>query len=286
MGVMKKGYRFFTALLGCSVLLAVGCKKTEKTVVDEDPAPMPPKEYQLVWSDEFEGTKLDMTKWSYNTGTGFGNQEKQYCTDKEKNVKIEGGNLIITAFKESYLGCNYTSGRISSKGKGFVKYGKVEARISLPSGKGTWPAFWMLPEIGGWPKFGEIDIMEHVGSDPTMISHALHTQNKNGSKGNNWHSRVYPGGVEGEFNVYTMEWLENFDDGDDCIIFSVNGKETGRAYQSLDNVDDWPFNREFYVILNLAIGGSWGGFIDDSIFDNPSRPVEMKVDYVRLYQKK
>lgn len=278
---MQKTYQFFLALL--TVAVVSGCKKSAKPTDDDDSKPSIPKEYKLVWSDEFDGSKLDLTKWNYDTGTGFGNQEKQFCTDREKNIKVEDGNLVITAFKENYNGASYTSGRITTKKKGFITYGKVEARISLPSGKGTWPAFWMLPEVGSWPKYGEIDIMEHVGFEPTMISHAVHTQNRNGMRGNNWHNRQYPGNVEGEFNVYTLEWLEKFDDGDDCMIFSINGKESSRIYQSSQDVDNWPFNRDFHVILNLAIGGTWGGAIDDAIFNNP---VQMKVDYVRMYQKK
>jgi beta-glucanase (GH16 family) len=286
---MWKRNKVFSVIMVCLVL--AGCKKSgDPLPEEEEPKDTTPKEYQLVWSDEFDGTALDMTKWSYTTGTGFGNQEKQYCTERVQNVRVEGGNLVIAALKETYTPpgpaateYNYTSGRINSKGKGFVKYGKVEARISLPSGRGTWPAFWMLPETGSWPLYGEIDIMEHVGSEPTMISHALHTNNRNGSRGNNWHNRQYPGNVEGEFHVYTMEWLEDFDKGDDCMIFYINGKESARVYQNSEDIKDWPFNRDFYVILNLAIGGTWGGTIDDAIFNNP---VEMKVDYIRMYQKK
>ncbi len=285
---MRNRNKILWTLLGYLVLSGCG-KAGDPDPGDKDPEDTTPKEYQLVWSDEFEGTALDLSKWNYTTGTGFGNQEKQYCTDRVENVRVEDGNLVIAALKESYAPpgststYQYTSARINSKGKGFVKYGKIEARISLPSGKGTWPAFWMLPETGSWPLYGEIDIMEHVGSDPTMISHALHTYHRNGSKGNNWHNRQYPGEVEGEFNVYTMEWIEDLDKGDDCIIFSINGKESARAYQNSEDIKDWPFTRDFHVILNLAIGGTWGGTIDDTIFDNP---VEMKVDWVRMYQKK
>ncbi|TZF86005.1 glycoside hydrolase family 16 protein (plasmid) [Pedobacter sp. BS3] len=266
-------------------LLFFGCGKSENSKPKDTDKE---KKYELIWSDEFDGTKLDTDKWNYETGTGFGNQEKQYCTDREKNVKVEDGNLVITAYKEDYNNCSYTSARINSKKKGFLKYGKIEARISLPSGKGTWPAFWMLPEVGYWPTYGEIDIMEHVGSDPTMISHAVHTAQKNGSNGQNWQNKQYPGVVEGEFHTYAIEWLNDYDDGDDCIIFYIDDKESTRLYQP-HNINDlavWPFTADFYVILNLSIGGTWGGQIDDSIFNNPAKPVQMKVDYVRLYQKK
>lgn len=278
-------FKFLPALI-IGVLVFAGCSKSKdvKTAEEDDPTP---KKYELVWSDEFDGSALDLDKWNYAYGSGFGNQEKQFCTDRDKNLKVEGGNLIITALKEKYNNGNtdydYTSARITSKGKGFIKYGKVEARINLPSGRGTWPAFWMLPEVGSWPKYGEIDIMEHVGSDPTMISHAIHTNDRNGSKGNNWHNKQYLDNVEGEFHTYGLEWVENADDGDDCLIFTIDGKESKRIYQSVDDIDAWPFIREFYVILNLSIGGTWGGYIDDNIFSNP---VQMKVDYVRMYQLK
>lgn len=265
------------------LLLLIGCSKSSDDLIEDSGKE---KEYELVWSDEFEEPKLNTDKWNYEVkGGGFGNQEKQYCTDREKNVRVEGGNLIITAHKEDYERHSYTSARINSKSKGFIKYGKVEARINLPSGRGTWPAFWMLPEIGYWPRYGEIDIMEHVGSDPKMISHALHTEKRHG--GNPWQNKQYLDNVEGEFHIYSMEWLEDYDNGDDCIIFSINGKESARIYQArVSDLSNWPFIDNFYVILNLAIGGTWGGQIDDTIFENPNKPVEMKVDYVRMYQKK
>lgn len=281
---MKLIHFKFVLVLIIGAVAFIGCSKSKD---------VKPKEYQLVWSDEFDGSALDLTKWNYSTGSGFGNQEKQYCTEnRQENVRVEGGNLIITALKEAYTPpglsttYDYTSGRLTSKGKGFIKYGKVETRISLPSGRGTWPAFWMLPEVGSWPKYGEIDIMEHVGSDPTMISHAVHTQNKNGSNGTPWQNKQYINGIEGEFHIYGVEWLEDADDGDDCIIFTIDGKESARVYQGLDDINAWPFTRDFYVILNLSLGGTWGGTIDDSIFNNPDSPVQMKVDYVRMYQKK
>lgn len=287
---MLKYLRCFSVLAVSFSLIFSGCKKSEKAAgedVDPGDGGHKEKKYELVWSDEFDGTTLNTDKWNYETGTGFGNQEKQFCTDREKNIRVEGGNLIITAFKEDYNNCSYTSGRINSKKKGFVKYGKIEARINLPSGRGTWPAFWMLPEVGYWPRYGEIDIMEHVGSDPTMISHAIHTEKKNGMNGAPWQNKQYIEGVEGQFHVYSVEWLEDFDNGDDCIIFSIDGKESSRLYQPrISDLSTWPFIDNFYVILNLAVGGSWGGQIDDSIFNNPAKPIEMKVDYVRMYQKK
>jgi len=244
--------------------------------------------YELVWSEEFDGDALDLTKWNYEIGGyGWGNSEKQYYTDRTENVRLEDGSLIIEAKKETYKEYtnSYTSARITTKTKALFAYGKMEARISLPAGKGTWPAFWMLGATSGWPYCGEIDIMEHIGSDPTMISHATHTSEKNGSRGNNWFNRQYVDGVEGNYHTYAIEWEKAYSDGDDNISFYIDGVKSTTSWQK--HVDstlaDWPFNKDFYFILNLAIGGTMGGTVDDSIFDVP---VIMKVDYVRVYQRK
>ena len=235
--------------------------------------------YTLVFSDDFEGSSLDLSKWNIYKGYAA-NQEQQYYTDNSSNLRVENGNLIITAKKEQAVtDRNYTSAKIESKGKGFINRGKAEGRISLPSGAGTWPAFWMMPEsnvYGGWPRSGEIDIMEHIGSDPTMISHAVHTCNKNGNLGNNWFYKKDIDGVENNFHTYSIIW-ENTK-----IMFYIDDVKSTTLFRNMvQDYKDWPFDQNFYVILNLALGGTMGGTIDDNIFNNP---VEMKVDYVRLYQ--
>lgn len=238
------------------------------------------RDYTLIWSDDFDRSEIDGEKWNFEQGGGgWGNRELQYYTDRSENARIEGGCLVIEARKEEYGGRNFTSARLTTKGKGFAKYGKIEARISLPQGRGTWPAFWLMPEknvYGTWPRSGEIDMMEHIGSNPEMISYAVHTQQRNGSKGNNWNKQVYPGPeIEGEFHLYGIEWL------DDRIEFYFDGEKQATLYNDLlGNSNTWPFDQEFYVILNVAIGGNMGGTVDESAFD---RPVEMKVDYVRIY---
>ncbi len=247
--------------------------------------------YQLVWFDEFDGTELDLTKWSYeHGGRGWGNRELQNYTDRPTNVRIENGNLVIEARKEAYTDNtgqtnDYTSARINTKNKAAFTYGKIEARMTLPVGKGTWPAFWMLGTYSGWPLSGEIDIMEHVGSKPTMISHAVHTFDKNGSRGNNWHNQQHPGNVENIFHVYSIEWEEKELYGADCIKFYIDGKLSATVWEPFvdSNMRNWPFNHDFFIILNCAIGGTMGGAVDDAIFNNP---VVMKVDYVRVYQRK
>jgi len=235
--------------------------------------------YTLIFSDEFDGTTLDLNKWTVQVGYAA-NQEKEYYADGTNNLRVENGNLVITAKKELYVADrNYSSGRIYSKNKGYLTYGKIEARISVPSGAGTWPAFWMMPQsntYGSWPKSGEIDIMEHIGSDPRMTSHAVHTALKNGSLGNNWFAKVYKDSMENKFHIYSIIWEK------DQILFFVDNIKTATLYRNFtDTSTGWPFDQNFYVILNLAIGGTMGGTVDDSIFNNP---VEMKVDYVHLYQ--
>jgi len=243
--------------------------------------------FKLVWSDEFDGTTLDLTKWNYETGAGgWGNNEKQHYTNRSENIRIENGNLIIEARKETYQSSSYTSARINTRDKVAFKYGKMEARISLPSGKGTWPAYWMMGAnigVARWPLCGEIDIMEHVGSNPTMISHATHTSEKNGSKGNNWHWQGNFENVENNFVTYAIEWEERANEGYDNISFYVNGVKNTTIWEPVNaTVQQWPFKNEFFFLLNIAIGGNMGGTIDDSIFNNP---VIMKVDYVRVYQR-
>jgi len=238
------------------------------------------QDYTLVFSEEFDSTTLDPLKWNIQSGYAA-NQEKQYYSTGYQNIRIENGILIITGKKEQAEVSDrfYTSGRINTKGKGYIKYGKVEARISLPSGAGTWPAFWMMPETnvyGGWPKSGEIDIMEHIGSNPTMISHAVHTSNKNGSIGNNWYNRQTLTTAENNFHTYSIIW------GADDIKFYIDDTKSATLYRNFsEDYKGWPFDQKFYVILNLALGGTMGGTINDNIFN---QPVELKVDYLKIYQ--
>ena len=204
-------------------------------------------------------------------------------------MRFENGSLVIEAKKEDYQGSNYTSARINSLNKFAFTYGKIEARISLPVGKGTWPAFWMMGaniNLAHWPLCGEIDILEHVGSQPTMISHATHTSEKNGSKGNNWYNRQYiTAGVENSFHTYAIEWEKKYSEGDDNMSFYIDGVKSVTIWEPHINatMQQWPFNNDFFVIFNLAMGGTMGGTIDDAIFSNP---ILMKVDYVRVYQRK
>lgn len=239
--------------------------------------------YELVWSDEFDYEGLpDDTKWGYDVGgSGWGNQELQYYTS-DKNAEVKDGYLVIEARKEEYEGMDYTSARLVSRGKGDWVYGKIEVRAKLPKGLGTWPAIWMLPtnwEYGGWPAAGEIDIMEHVGYDQDVVHGSIHTQSYYHSINTQKTNSVRIDGVSDDFHIYGLEWLP------DKIIVSVDGDEIFRfeptKYKSNPTYKEWPFDKEMHLLLNVAVGGGWGGLkgVDENIW-----PQEMLVDYVRVYQ--
>jgi len=238
--------------------------------------------YELVWSDEFDYNGLpDSTKWSYDIGgNGWGNQELQYYTNaRSENARVENGYLIIEARNETYQNSNYTSARLVTKNKGDWLYGKVEVRAKIPGGKGAWPAIWMLPTnwvYGGWPKSGEMDIMEYVGYDKGVIHATVHTEAYNHSLGTQKGNSITINDVETVFHNYSMEWTE------DKIMFFVDDTKYFTFYKK-NGYQYWPFDKTFHLLLNIAVGGSWGGAqgIDNSIF-----PIKMYVDYVRVYQDK
>lgn len=241
-------------------------------------------DWKLVWSDEFDYKGLpDPKKWGYDVGgRGWGNNELQYYTDaKTDNARIEDGKLIIEARKEKAGSNNYTSARLVTKGKGDWTYGRFEVRAKLPSGRGTWPAIWMLPSKKSysdrfWPDNGEIDIMEYVGSDPGVIHATTHTRAYNWPKNNQKTATFRVADAETAYHLYAMEWsAERIDIYiDETRIFSDRNEGTGW--------EAWPFDRDFHLILNLAIGGNWGGAkgVDDGIF-----PQRMEIDFVRVYQR-
>ena len=278
-----------SVFLGTVTALSSGTANITVTVGDESATcvvTVPVREYELVWADEFDGTELNLDYWTYEVnGNGGGNGEAQYYTDRTENLRVADGLLTIEARKEQYEGKEYTSARIVTKNKKDFKYGKMEARLKVPEGRGTWPAFWMLG-YGSWPRAGEIDIMEHVGYDPYNFHCALHTLNKNGMNGLNFKGhQTLEEPAANDFHVITMEWVESEFLGFDRIHIYVDDVLTTSFAETsqLQDSGDWPFNDQFFFILNLAIGGSWGGAqgIDDAIFDNP---VLFQVDYVRVYQ--
>ncbi|WP_152445641.1 carbohydrate binding domain-containing protein [Bacillus sp. THAF10] len=298
--MLKKG---FTVMLATCLLTTGYSPAYSNDAVEKSEGNQPmadgEKDWQLVWEDHFEGSELDQSKWSHDTGNGFvqpdgnyvpgwGNEELQYY--QEENVKVEGGNLILTGKNETasdqYGTYDYTSGKVHTKGKFNQKYGKFEAKIKLPAGQGYWPAFWMMPEedkYGGWAASGEIDIMEAAGEDVNKVGGAIHY-------GSQWPNNTYTakdyhfgeGSDITQFNVYSVEW----EPGE--IRWYVNGE----LFQTLNNWTSFntenatkyaypaPFDQEFYLILNLAIGGWYGGGPDDST----EFPGQMEVDYVKVYQ--
>ncbi|MDR1742617.1 MAG: glycoside hydrolase family 16 protein [Dysgonamonadaceae bacterium] len=244
----------------------------------------PSGKWQLVWNDEFDYTGLpDSAKWSYDTqgnSWGWGNNEAQYYTAYDSaNALVKDGVLTIAARIDSKGGKRYTSARLVTKGKGDWLYGRFEIRAKLPTGLGTWPAIWMLPSdyiYGGWPDSGEIDIMENVGYDPDAIVCSVHTKSYNHVKGTQKSDKITVSDCYSEFHVYSLEWEENecriFED--DHLVFRFQNEKTGFA--------TWPFDKRFHLLLNLAVGGNWGGQkgIDDTLF-----PHRFLIDYVRVYQK-
>ncbi|MBO9613884.1 MAG: glycoside hydrolase family 16 protein [Dyadobacter sp.] len=234
------------------------------------------------WQDEFNYTgKPDATKWSYDLGDhGWGNNELENYTDKIENAKVENGNLVIIAIKEPSGKQQHSSARLVSKGKADFTYGKFEIRAKLPKGRGTWPAIWMLASGNsygnrGWPDNGEIDIMEHVGFDQDRLHGNIHTKAFNHAIKTNKGNNIVVKRLSEDFHVYTCEWTP------EAVTILVDGN----AYftfkkEATYQWPEWPFDKPFHLILNVAVGGNWGGQkgVDDSIF-----PQKMEVDYVRVY---
>lgn len=239
------------------------------------------KEWVQVWGDEFDYNGYpDSTKWGYDIGgNGFGNEEAQYYTKEFKNASVENGSLIISAIQEEYEGNDYTSAKLITKNLADWKYGKIEVRAKLPTGRGMWPAIWMLPSTdnyGGWPKSGEIDIMENVGFEPNTIHWNVHTEAYNHTIGTNKGGSSLFDSLGTKFYTYGIEWYE------DSILFLVDDIEYFTFYKESDNYTVWPYSHPFYLILNTAVGGTWGGLngIDNTMF-----PSKFEIDYVRVYQE-
>jgi beta-glucanase (GH16 family) len=245
--------------------------------------------WQLTWSDEFNasnGTPPDPAKWNIVTGgKGFGNGELETYTSHPANVQQKDGNLVITAQKEDLTGLDgvprhYTSARINTKNHFTQKYGRFEARIQLPTGKGIWPAFWLLgdnQETNHWPNCGEIDILETIGAPDTMYS-TLHGPGYSGGKGI---SAKYPlptgQQIDTAFHLYAVEWSPN-----DIKFFFDDQLIAHPTPADLPPGTNWVYDHPFYILLNLAIGGYWPGNPDDST----TFPQQMLVDYVRVYSRK
>jgi len=236
---------------------------------------------KLVWSDEFDHTGLpDSTKWSYNVGGhGWGNKELEYYTKgRLENARVDDGKLIIEARKEAYDTNHYTSARLVTKGKAEWKYGRFEIKAKLPQGVGTWPAIWLLSGIDPlvWPGNGEIDIMEHVGYDQGVVHATIHCKKYNHTIGTQRGDTLRVPDCSSAFHVYAL------DRSADSIRAFVDDKQYFSFANEHSGHDAWPFDDKMYLILNIAIGGGWGGQkgIDDAVL-----PQRMEVEYVRVYQK-
>ncbi len=280
----------FTSVLFCCIVLLIGCKDSEELGGCNFLEDL--EDYQLVWEDEFDGTEIDASKWSFDLGDGcdrgeglcgWGNNELQYYTDRPENVYVSNGRLVIKAIKENPLYLDkhqYTSTRMVTKNKGDWTFGRVDVRAKLLQGQGLWPAIWMLPTdttYGIWPASGEIDIMELLGQTPSEVLGTIHYGQEFPDR---WRftSSYYTleeGTFADDYHVFSVLWTE------DCIQFMVDGEKYGEPNTRSTTLPyPWPFDQPFHLILNIAVGGNLPGNPDDTtVF-----PQVMEVDYVRVYQ--
>jgi beta-glucanase (GH16 family) len=252
---------------------------TPEATPELEATPIPvPDGWELVWHDEFDGEEIDETNWTYDLGGwGWGNGEAQNYTDRAENARLEDGLLIIEARQERYEGSYYTSARLKTEGLQEFQYGRIEARIKVPAGRGLWPAFWMLgsnfSEVG-WPDCGEIDIMEYIGREPDLIMGTIHGPGYSGALGlSKWNRQDYD--IADEFHTYAIEWDE------EQITWFFDDEEYSTYTRSDVGEREWPFDQPFFIILNLAVGGTLPGPVGlDTIF-----PAQVLVDYVRVFQQ-
>lgn len=242
------------------------------------------KDYKLVWEDNFEKDgEVDPEKWFCENGNRWANNESQAYTNRLSNVCVRNGQLVITALKEDYMEREYTSARINTRGKKEFKYGYFEIEAKLPEAVGTWPAFWFMPTDCPpvrWPLCGEIDMMEHTLVEKDVIVYSLHSDKHNHANPNTiQHSTKVskPGSVDG-YHKYGMEWTS------DHIEYFYDGESVCKYSKALENQDElelcWPYDKPYYMIINVAVGGFMGGPIKDE-----ELPSEMRVNYIRAYEK-
>jgi beta-glucanase (GH16 family) len=261
-------------MLAGGALIACGAGSSPQAPAPASPAPVSPV---LVWQDEFNGQGTpDASRWDYEVGLVRNNERQYYTRARPENARVEDGMLVIEARREPFEGAAYTSASLTSRAN--WTYGRIEVRARLPRGRGTWPAIWMLGtniRDAGWPTCGEIDVMEHVGFDPGRIHANIHTKAYNHVQRTNKGNSLVVARPDEEFHVYSADWTpERIDFFVDSQRYFTFAKENGGEAV-------WPFDKPQYLILNLAIGGSWGGQqgIDDSVF-----PARYVIDYVRVYR--
>jgi beta-glucanase (GH16 family) len=253
------------------------------------PSPATGAAWKLTWSDEFngpDGSAVDRSKWVLETGgNGWGNQELEYYTDRTENASLHDGNLVIRALSEKYTGPdgvtrNYTSARLKTQGKFSQAYGRFESRLKIPSGQGLWPAFWMLGadfDQIGWPACGEIDIMENIGKEPAIIHGSIHGPGYIGGTGIEAHYTLpAKQRFADDFHVFAIEW-----DSDSISFYVDQALYVRRTRAGLQPGWKWVFDKPYFLILNVAVGGDWPGNPDSTtVF-----PQTMLVDYVRVYER-
>lgn len=242
--------------------------------------PEPASPWLLVWSDEFDGDSINAENWTYDIGgTGWGNAELQYYTDRPENARLEDGELVIEARweEERIQGREYTSARLKTQGLQTWTYGRIEARMQIPTGQGIWPAFWMLGEditTVSWPGCGEIDIMENIGSEPKIVHGTVHGPGYSGANGvGNAYPHPEGAAFADDFHVYAIEWEP------EEIRWYVDDEHYGTV--TIDDVPgEWVYDHPFFIILNVAVGGRWPGYPDETtVF-----PQQLRIDYVRVYE--
>jgi len=242
------------------------------------PGPKPdPSAWELVWGDEFQYTgRPDPAKWAYDIGgDGWGNKELEYYTDRPENARVENGRLSIEARREDYKGSHYTSARLVTRGTHEFRYGRIEVMAKLPAGGGSWPAIWLLgqsrPE--GWPASGELDIMEHIGRNVGWIHGSAHSLKYYWVTGNQKTAVTWLPDAQTAFHEYALEWYP------DRLDYFVDNNKYLTVPKESDDWRAWPFDMPEYLILNVALGGGWGGTVDDSAL-----PARMEIKYVRTYR--
>ena len=273
------------------LLILFSCNEEQSKYTDQGDISTLSENWELLWSDEFNYEELDLTKWNkLNWKPGWVNNELQAYTDRDTNIFLENGHLVLQGNIEpgysgtDYVGNNYvadyTSGRVNTDDKFSTTYGRFDIKAKLPAGKGSWPAIWMLGESIssiGWPQCGEIDIMEHVGYDQGLVHGSIHTQDYNHMYGTQKSGSKYVDDITDAFHVYSLEWSPFY------LRYLIDNEPFFFVYNdSNGDFGKWPFNDPHYLILNLAIGGDWGGVqgVSASAF-----PMKMYIDYVRVYKK-
>ena len=278
-----RGGRFLLPILLSLCLTGIAIAQEQpapESTPELESTPIPvPEGWDLVWHDEFDADVIDETNWTYDLGgNGWGNGELENYTKRAENARLENGMLVIEARQEKYMGSYYTSARLKTQGLQEFQYGRIEARLKVPAGKGLWPAFWMLGSninTVGWPDCGEIDIMEYIGREPDLILGTIHGPGYSGALGlTKWNRQDYM--IADDFHTYAIEWDEN------QVSWFYDGEKYSTYTRSDVGDRTWAFDQPFFIILNLAVGGQLPGPVGLDV----AFPKQLLVDYVRVFQQK